>query len=103
MSCRANKQGLWTGIIVALIFTTWATLTGGKYKQLDLGLNYAWPDVMIGVIAHVIVLVVGWLASFAFPAPRLNTRAMTLWGWLEKRKTLRPETGVTAPATEASA
>ncbi|MEY4918502.1 MAG: hypothetical protein RL616_2415, partial [Verrucomicrobiota bacterium] len=51
--------------------------------------NYTWPSVMLGVIAHVIVLVVGWLASFGFPAPEKITREMTLWGWLEKRKTLK--------------
>jgi SSS family solute:Na+ symporter len=89
LSRRANKQGLWCGLIAALIFTAWATLTGGKYKMLDLPWNYTWPDVMLGVVAHVIVLVVGWLASFVFPAPHGDTRAMTLWGWLEKRKTLK--------------
>jgi SSS family solute:Na+ symporter len=91
LSRRANKQGLWCGLIAALIFTAWATLTGGKYKMFDLGAgwNYTWPDVMLGVVAHVIVLVVGWLASFAFAAPHGDTRAMTLWGWLEKRKTLK--------------
>ena len=103
LSRRANKQGVWLGLIVALIFTTWATLTGGKYKMFDLGWNYSWPDVMIGVIAHVIVLVVGWLASFCFAAPAEATRAMTLWGWLEKRKTMRGESTVASVATEAEA
>jgi hypothetical protein len=42
--------------------------------------------------AHVIVLVVGWIASYGFPAPEKATRSMTLWGWLEKRKTLPPHT-----------
>lgn len=46
---------------------------------------------MIGVGAHVIVLVVGWLASWLFPAPANFTRTMTLWGWLEKRKMLAAE------------
>jgi SSS family solute:Na+ symporter len=102
-SKRANRQGLWIGVIAALIFTAWATLTGGKYKQLDLAWSYTWPDVMIGVIAHVIVLVVGWLASFGFPAPQANTRAMTIWGWLDKRKTLNTEKISTAVATEVGA
>jgi solute:Na+ symporter, SSS family len=103
LSRRANKQGLWCGLIAALIFTAWATLTGGKYKMLDLGWNYTWPDVMLGVIAHVIVLVVGWLASFGFPPPLQNTRAMTLWGWLDKRKTLRPAKVLSEDATEVGA
>lgn len=108
LSCRANKQGLWIGIAWALLFAAWAVLTSTKGSDgkifLDLHqFNYTWPSVMLGVIAHVIVLVVGWLASFAFPAPLENTRAMTLWGWLEKRKTLLATACVAAPATEASA
>ena len=94
---RANKQGLWIGIVAALLFTAWAVLsspvTKGSKIILDLhDYNYTWPSVMIGVGAHVIVLVVGWLASYGFPAPEQATRSMTLWGWLEKRKTLSPHT-----------
>ncbi len=102
LSRRANKQGLWCGLIAALIFTAWATLTGGKYKMLDLGAgwNYTWPDVMLGVIAHVIVLVIGWLASFGFAAPPSDTRAMTLWGWLEKRKYLGAEKTISTGVAE---
>jgi SSS family solute:Na+ symporter len=87
-SRRANKQGLWIGIITALIFTSWATLTGGKYKMLDLGWNYTWPDVMIGVGAHVIVLVVGYGASWLFPADGNVKTEWTIWGWLDQRKNL---------------
>src|SRR5215469_1678658 len=101
-SRRANRQGLWIGIIAALIFTAWATLTGGKYKMLDLGLNYRWPDVMIGVIAHVIVLVVGWSASWLFPADANVKSDWTFWGWLEKRKTLRTEKIISAATAEAN-
>jgi len=90
-SRRANRQGLWVGIVCALLFTAWATLTGGKYKMLDLGWNYAWPDVMIGVIAHLIVLVVGYGASWLFPADPNLKREWTFWGWLDKRKKLGAE------------
>ena len=93
-SRRANRQGLWIGIVVALIFTAWATLTGGKYKLVDLGVNYAWPDVMIGVIAHVIVVVVGWSASWLFPADRNFKEELTFWGWMEKRKGMYVEKNV---------
>jgi len=86
---RANRQGLWIGIIVALIFTAWATLTGSKFKLVDLGWNYDWPDVMIGVIAHMIVLVVGYGASWFFPPDQNVKSEWTFWGWMAKRKTLR--------------
>ena len=87
-SRRANKQGLWIGITTALIFTAWATLTGGKYKMLDLGWNYTWPDVMIGVGAHVIVLLVGYGASWFFPADANVKTEWTFWGWLKNRSNL---------------
>lgn len=101
-SRRANRQGLWIGITVALLFTAWATLTGGKYKMLDLGFNYAWPDVMIGVIAHLVVLVVGWSASWLFPADTSVKSEWTFWGWLEKRKTLRTEKIISAATAEVN-
>jgi SSS family solute:Na+ symporter len=96
LSRRANRQGLWIGIICALAFTAWAVLTSTKGADgkvlLDLGLfNYTWPSVMLGVIAHVIVLVVGWLASFLFPPDSNLKSEWTLWGWLAKRKMLGEE------------
>lgn len=87
-SRRANKQGLWIGIVANLVFTAWATLTSGKNQLMDLGdFNYTWPSVMIGVIGHVVVLVVGYLASWFFPTDAEMKKEWTLWGWLEKRKT----------------
>jgi SSS family solute:Na+ symporter len=101
LSRRANKQGLWIGIIVSLIFTAWATLTSGKNKMFDLGaFNYVWPQVMIGVIAHLLVLVVGYAASWLFPADTHLKKEWTLWGWLETRKTLQPGETL-SPATDA--
>jgi Na+/proline symporter len=101
-SRRANRQGLWIGIVTALIFTAWATLTGGKYKMLDLGWNYTWPDVMIGVGAHIIVLMVGYAASFLFPADKNVKTEWTFWGWLEQRKTLGTKTAVSPAAVEVN-
>jgi SSS family solute:Na+ symporter len=94
-SARANKQGLWIGIGAALLFTGWAVLTSpgtkGSKALLDLGeYNYAWPAVMIGVIAHLIVLIVGWLGSFCFFAAAKADRSMTFWGWLEMRRSRKP-------------
>jgi SSS family solute:Na+ symporter len=85
---RGTRRGLWVGIITALVFTAWATLTGSKFKLVDLGWNYTWPDVMIGVIAHIIVLFVGYGASWLFPAENEIKTEWTFWGWLEKRRML---------------
>ncbi|HEX3356982.1 MAG TPA: sodium:solute symporter [Tepidisphaeraceae bacterium] len=91
LSRRANRKGLWIGIVVALIFTTWATLTGGKQPILHLPWNYMWPSVMVGVVAHLLVFVVGWVASFLFAAEANVKKEWTLWGWWENRSGLRAE------------
>lgn len=94
-STRANRQGVWIGLAANLVFTAWATLTCGKYKMIDLGrYNFPLADLLIGVIGHVIVLVVGYGASWLFPPEALVKREWTIWGWLEKRK---------APATTPAA
>lgn len=87
LSARANRAGAWCGIAACLLFTTYATLTSGKDRALDLGaLNFPWAGVMIGVVGHVVLLVVGWLASQAFAKPdeAAANRALTLWGWRER-------------------
>jgi SSS family solute:Na+ symporter len=100
-SRRANRQGLWIGIICALAFTAWATLTGGKSPMLHLGWSYTWPTVMVGVIAHLIVLVVGYLSSLAFPPDENLKTEWTFWGWMKTRKQLGVEKIIPA-AMEAS-
>lgn len=96
-SRRANRQGLWIGIVSALVFTAWATLTEGRHPALQLGWSYTWPGVMIGVIAHIMVLVIGWGASWFFPPEADLKKEWTFWGWLEKQRQLRAES-VNPPA-----
>ena len=64
-------------------------MTGGKQRIVDLGWNYTWPSVMVGVVAHLIVFIIGWLASFLFPAETNLKKEWTLWGWLERRAMLK--------------
>jgi SSS family solute:Na+ symporter len=91
LTTRANRQGVWIGIIASLVFTAWATLTvGGKIWNLG-RLNFPLHDLMIGVVGHLILLLVGYVASLFFIGREINTRAMTIYGWLDKRKILRPE------------
>lgn len=87
LSPRTNRQGAWIGIAACVVVTAWATLTNGKEPMWDLpGWNYSLHPVMIGAIGHVLLLAVGFAASGFFPAPAPGTRAMTLWGWLERSR-----------------
>jgi len=85
LTTRANVPGVWVGILACLLFTAYATLTTGKGKVFDLGdWNYGWNALMVGTVGHVIVVVVGYLASFLFPGQPPADRSMTYWGWRER-------------------
>ena len=97
-SRRANKQGLYVGIAAAVLFTAYAVLTstkvdihgtGVKATLLDLGeWNFTHHKYMLGVYSHLIVLIVGYAASFLFhtpPAPK----ELTIYGYLESMKERR--------------
>ena len=94
-SRRANKQGLYIGIAAAVLFTAYAVLTstkvdihgtGVKETLLDLGSwNFSHHKYMLGVYSHIIVLVVGYAASFLFKTP-LADKELTIYGYLEERK-----------------
>ncbi len=98
LSSRANPRGVYVGIGASVAFTTWATLTLGDKKILDLGrFNFPWHDYMIGAAAHVVLMSVGYLASLVFsrggPAEAKAAEA-TLWGWLRKRRGIVESTRV---------
>ena len=94
-SRRANKQGLYIGIAAAVLFTAYAVLTstkvdidgdGTKSTLLDLGeWNFQHHKFMLGVYSHLIVLVVGYLASFFFKTP-LADKSLTIYQSMEKMK-----------------
>lgn len=93
LSRRANKQGLYVGIAVAILFTAYAMLTSteldfgnGKQLLLDLGsFNFTHHKYMLGVYSHIIVFVVGYFASFFFTTP-LADKELTIYGYIEKKK-----------------
>jgi SSS family solute:Na+ symporter len=92
LSPRANKQGAYIGIGACLLFTAYATLTSGKDRMFDLGsYNFTWNTVLIGVIGHVILLVVGYVASLAFARSAPICREMTVWGWHERQAAQMPK------------
>ncbi len=90
---RANKQGLYVGIAATILFTAYAMLTSTKYDVggeskilLDLGsLNFTQHKYMLGVYSHIIVFVVGYIASFFFKTP-LADKELTIYGYLEEKR-----------------
>ena len=98
LSRRANTQGLYVGIAAAVLFTAYAVLTstkvdihgtGVKEILLDLGdWNFSHHNYMLGVYSHLIVLVVGYLASFFFATPPAD-KELTIYGYLEERRNAR--------------
>lgn len=86
LSKRANRHGLYIGIIVSLLFTCWATLTVGKKPILDLGShNFPMNEYMIGVISNILILVVGYVASLFFVKETAELQ-VTVWYWVANRK-----------------
>lgn len=87
-SRRANRNGLYIGILACILFTGYALLTsmkiGGK-PVLDLGSwNFTHHKYMIGVYSHFILFGVGFLASLFFKKPDLDEN-LTYYGWSRKK------------------
>jgi SSS family solute:Na+ symporter len=90
-STRANRQGIYIGILATILFTAWATATSGEKKFLDLPVNYPWHDLTIGTAGHVVLLIFGYLGSLFFPPEPGALSEMTFWKWVHTRKTLNSE------------
>ncbi|HKJ41951.1 MAG TPA: sodium:solute symporter [Sunxiuqinia sp.] len=92
-SKKANKQGLYWGIGASVLFTAWALLTstpieiGGKSILLiDMGnFNYHQHKYMIGVYSHVILMVVGYLASLLYKNGVVDD-TLTYYGYVRMKK-----------------
>lgn len=92
---RANKQGLYIGLAVCVLFTAYAVLTstkvdiygdGNKQILLDLGdWNFTHHKYMLGVYSHLIVLVVGYVASLFFKTAPAD-KELTIYGYLDEQK-----------------
>ncbi|MFD0990093.1 sodium:solute symporter [Mariniflexile jejuense] len=87
-SRHANKQGLYVGLAVCVAFTGYAVLTTTKINGsmiLDLGsLNFPHHKYMLGVYSHLIVLVVGYFASFLFKSEKADD-SLTFYGYLKQK------------------
>jgi hypothetical protein len=60
--------------------------------------------VLIGVVAHIVLLDVGFVASLFFATDANANRALTLWGWLDRRRAEAAiaQAQAAAPATPSS-
>jgi solute:Na+ symporter, SSS family len=90
-SARTNRQGVNIGIIACILFTAYAFLTstpiGVKRPALllDLGkFNFTHHKLMLGVYSHLVVIVVGYIASLFFPKPVLE-KNLLYSSWKENR------------------
>ena len=90
---RANKKGLYVGIAACVLYTGFSLLTStsvgsgdDKHLILDLGaMNYTQHKYMLGVYSHVVLFVVGWVASYFFPRVRVDDN-LTYYGYLERKR-----------------
>lgn len=82
---RATPRGAVAGILACVAFTAWATFTAVEIPArggalLDLGAaNYPWNVKLIGVFSSLILLGVGFPASFLLGGRRRDTTALTMW------------------------
>lgn len=87
-SKRANKQGLHVGIAVCILFTAYAILTTTEINDkliLDFGdYNFPHHKYMLGVYSHLIVLFVGYFASFLFKTEPAKDE-LTIYGYFNLR------------------
>jgi SSS family solute:Na+ symporter len=81
---RANARGALVGIMACVLFTAWATFTSVKLPALnrvllDIGpFNYRLHPFLIGIFSHVILFVVGLLASGMFEQKQMMRRSAPL-------------------------
>ena len=94
-SRRANKKGLYVAIVVCILFTAWATLTTTKINDkllIDLGrFNFPHHVYMIGVYTHLIIIVIGYIASLFFKSEKVD-EALTIYPWLKNLRKSKYET-----------
>jgi SSS family solute:Na+ symporter len=92
-SQRASMKGLYFGIGASILFTAYAFLTsmpvywgGEEHVLLDLGnLNFKHHEYMIGVYSHILLFVVGYLASLFFKNEK-DIRSLTYYGYLDFKR-----------------
>ncbi len=80
-----TARGAYAGILACALFSSWATLTRldlppNNAPLLDLGtFNYTLSPYLIGILGHVLLLLVGLLASVLLGGPKADVACLTVW------------------------
>lgn len=98
LSRKANKQGLYVGIAVCVLFTAYAMLTstpmeigGTKRLLVDLGIyNFPHHKYMLGVYSHIVLFVVGYLSSYFFKSEK-SDESLTIYGYFKSKTKLKEQ------------
>lgn len=81
LSRTATRQGCYTGIACCIVFTAWAVLTEPGARMVDLGFNYPFDPILIGIGSQMVMFACGWLASRLLGGYRPeNVEMLTLRG-----------------------
>lgn len=92
-SRKANRKGIYVGIMASIIFTLYALLSSTpigigdkKILLLDLGsLNFHHHKYMIGVYSHIVLMIVGYIFSLLLKDREVEN-SLTYYGWLQLKK-----------------
>lgn len=92
-SRRVNKKAVYAGIIASILFTIYALLSSipigageNETLLLDLGeMNFSHHKYMIGVYSHLVLMAVGYGASFIFNEIPVDEN-LTYYGWAKLKK-----------------
>ncbi len=74
---RTTRSGAYAGIIVCLLFVSWATLTGPL--GVNLGVNFTMNSILIGVFSHFVLFGVGYLGSLLLGGYKPDLSGLTVW------------------------
>ena len=79
-----TARGAYVGITVCVLFTGWATLSGPL--AFDLGFNFTFNHLLIGILSQPVLFITGYLASLALPGHSRDISGLTLWDLLAKKR-----------------
>lgn len=82
LSKRTSRRAVHLAIAANLIFTLWATITGGKHVWIHAEhYGFPWHTYMIGVTGQLVVVAVGATGALLFPRPADAAEPITFRNW----------------------